>query len=285
MSKVDDLREKYPSVTTPAFNKFVMSDKTPTKKYLEFYLKTWTNRKTNNCPPNTATLIYLVDKFDELIPYISNKDIYHKDYSNIFVLKNCVSEAEQVREEKTFVKEDHVFVLDETETYILIHPKTHRGSLKYGANTKWCTASKNNPSTFNSYVSSGCLLYLIDKTGKRGNNCEKIAFYHKKTNSLFTGVEVYNMIDTQIFETTLITNGWTFDELNRVNIFLRSFAYELGITRAAKKEVMNIVEFLNKIDFESLKKNIAILENSSEDSYLSNAQEVIKSFVNKIKTI
>jgi len=42
MSKVEELRLKYPKVTKPTFNKFVDADFTPTKKYLEFMLKTWT---------------------------------------------------------------------------------------------------------------------------------------------------------------------------------------------------------------------------------------------------
>ncbi len=36
MSKVDDLKKKYPQVSTASFTKFVDADTTPTKKYLEF---------------------------------------------------------------------------------------------------------------------------------------------------------------------------------------------------------------------------------------------------------
>ena len=81
MSKVDELRKKYPNVTTVTFNKFVNGDKTNTKKYLPFMLKTWVNR--NGYINTSADLVKLVNMFDELLPYIENKDIYSKNYENI----------------------------------------------------------------------------------------------------------------------------------------------------------------------------------------------------------
>jgi hypothetical protein len=41
MSKVEELRAKYPKLTNTTFNKLVEGDKTKTKKYLPFMLKTW----------------------------------------------------------------------------------------------------------------------------------------------------------------------------------------------------------------------------------------------------
>ena len=145
MSKVDDLRNKYKSVSNSSFSKFVAADSTPTKKYLDFMLKTWEDRKTDGRYRTTISIIEAVNKFHELTPYIENKDIYSKEYyGNFSKLIDVIEAAEVVREEKNFNKEEHINVLLETDEFFLLQPKTHKGSMKYGANTKWCTTSKNN---------------------------------------------------------------------------------------------------------------------------------------------
>jgi hypothetical protein len=160
MSKVEELRSKYSNLTAATFTKFVDGDKTPTKKYLEFMLRTWTNRNENFCPSTVASLISLVKNFDELLPYIENKDIYSKDYYDVSILKLVIVRAQEIKEEKTFVKEEHVLILDDTEEYILVQPLSHRGSLRYGAQTRWCTAAKKEVSTFARYTKSGLLVYF-----------------------------------------------------------------------------------------------------------------------------
>ena len=164
MSKVDELRIKYPKVTKVTFNKFVDADYTPTKKYLEFMIKTWVNKPSLTFNLNVSLIVNVVKKFDTLLPYIENKDIYHKDYADFSLLIRVIENAEILKDEKTFIREDHVNVLADNDRYILLQPTTHRGSLKYGAGTKWCTASKNSPDVFDKYTKKGCLVYLIDKT-------------------------------------------------------------------------------------------------------------------------
>ena len=148
MSKVEELRIKYPKITKVTFDKFVGADYTPTKKYLEFMIKTWVNKPSLTFNLTTPLIVNVVKKFDTLLPYIENKDIYHKDYADFYFLTKVINDAETLKDEKTFVREDHVNVLAENDRHILLQPVTHRGSLKYGAGTKWCTASKNSPEVF-----------------------------------------------------------------------------------------------------------------------------------------
>jgi len=103
MSKVDELRSKYSTISTATFNKFVEADKTPTKKYLEYLLKSWISRSQNSSPNTTQGLIKLVLEFDQLLPYITNKDIYAKEFTDISYLRLVIARAEEVKEEKTFV--------------------------------------------------------------------------------------------------------------------------------------------------------------------------------------
>jgi len=153
MSKVDDLRNKYKSVSNSSFSKFVEADSTPTKKYLDFMLKTWEDRKAGGPYRTTGSIIDVVNKFHDLTPYIENKDIYSKEYyGNFGKLIDTVEIAQLAKEEKLFNKEEHINVLLETDEFLLLQPKTHKGSMKYGANTKWCTTAKNNESIFRNYT-------------------------------------------------------------------------------------------------------------------------------------
>jgi uncharacterized protein YchJ len=167
MSKVDELKKKYPHISNVSFTKFVESDNTSTKKYLDFMLRTWEDRKNSSLNRTTNSIINAVNKFHDLLPYIENKDIYSKEYYGDFKkLFDAIEQAEKLKEDKSFVKEDHIYVFFETDEFMLIQPKTHRGSMKYGSNTKWCTTGKKNESIFKNYTRDGLLLYLINKTEK-----------------------------------------------------------------------------------------------------------------------
>ena len=104
------------------------------------------------------------------------------NYSKSLRLTNINSEV--IKEEKTFVREEHATILYEDEKTLLVRPLTHRGSLKYGANTRWCTVSKDNPNTFKSYFDSNYLFYLIRKN-KEGTKWDKIALQFPKQQNIF----------------------------------------------------------------------------------------------------
>lgn len=284
MSKVDELRKKYGSVTTTTFNRFVEGDKTPTKKYLEYMLKSWVNRQENWCPSTSTGLIKLVNEFDSLLPYIENKDIYSKEYNDLSLLKISLTKANEIKEEKTFDRDQHVLVLDETDEYLLLQPKTHRGSLRYGAGTRWCTASKNNPSTFVSHQKAGCLVYLIDKKGDKGKNYNKIAFYFRNSQSFLSErFEIYNANDSQVKDNSLLSNGWKFETLVKLTFIYRTFASEWDKTRTAIQNIENVNNILSAINFDTLSKSVEIVEKSSYSDYISDVRSSIEQFINNIK--
>lgn len=285
MSKVQELREKYPNVTQLTFEKLVNGDKTPTKKYLEYMLKVWINKNESGCPTSSKTLIDLVKKFDEYLPYIENKDIYAKEYLRFNTLKNIVESAEQTKEEKTFVKEDHVIVYKETDTYIILQPKTHKGSCRYGANTKWCTAAKQNPSMFSSYVNKGLLIYIIRKAPLNNSNYNKIAlnldYCYDPYNS---GITIYTANDTAIQAHTLMNSGWTDDELMEIfTSFREIFRYQKKYKKI-KDEVNQFVTSISNLDFTKFVENISKLEHAVDGSYISNIKEKLDEFLNQIQS-
>lgn len=284
MSKVDELRAKYPRVTTSVFNKFVDGDKTKTKKYLAFMLKTWVDRTSEISTSNE--LVQLVNMFDELLPYIENKDIYHKEYENITHFLSVLNKAMADKEEKTFIREEHADVIEENDEYILLNPKTHRGSLKYGANTKWCTASKNNPNTFSSYSKNGFLAYLISKKEKISNH-EKVAFYVRKNEDSLTGeVEVYLTNDSTTKSQNLIQDGkWGANTIFEIITKVRLKAYSYHKVVDAKNKIDGVINTLSNIKFDNLTESIDVLEKMNNIDYISKAKKEITDFVSKLEKI
>ena len=284
MSKVDELRAKYPKVTNAVINKFIEGDKTKTKKYLPFMLKTWVDRTSEIT--NSTHLVQLVNMFDELLPYIENKDIYHKDYGSITHFLSVLNDAMVDKEENTFNRDEHAEVIEETDDYILLHPKTHRGSLKYGANTKWCTASKNSPSTFTSYSKNGFLVYLLSKKDK-GPVYTKLAFYIRKHQDMMTGhIECYNMADNN-FETGVLIDDklWDADTLFKLLTKIRLKAYQYQKLMVSKERIEDVLIRLESVNFETLTSSIEVLEKMNNIDYISNAKQKINDFVSKLEKI
>jgi len=283
MSKVEDLRIKYPKVTRATFNKFVEADFTSTKKYLEFMLKTWVNKENMLIYVNTSVIIDLVKKFDELLPYITNKDIYHKEYTDLSLLRYVIDNAEMAKDEKTFNRDEHVNVLIENDRFLLVQPITHRGSLKYGAGTKWCTAGKKDPGTFTRYSKNGYLVYLVDKTNDREKNYSKVAFYHEYQNCAFNDdITIYNIIDSEV-STTHIKNGkWTEDELFEIFTSIRYYFMQMKGLKKDKDAVDSFVGALTSLNFEQFEKSFAKLDEVSAKSYTLNVKNKVDEFLTKL---
>ena len=92
-----------------------------------------------------------------------------KEFDN---LMNLVSLAELKISDKEM--SNQIIKEIDNEDWLVLVPLTYEASLKYGSQTKWCTASRNNPHTFYNYGSRGVLFYCINK--KDGN---KTAIYHE----------------------------------------------------------------------------------------------------------
>jgi len=280
MSKVTDLREKYPNITETTFRKLVNGDNTTTKKYLEYMLKLWTSKVQGfQTIPSSEALIKEVNLFNDLLPYNPNKDIYSSEYNSFNALKNTNLAYWEIREEKSFVREDHVNIIYEDDDILFVEPKTHKGSLRYGANTKWCTASKNSQTTFNSYVSRGCLAYLIDKNNTKGSNYSKLAFINTSGFPLSGQIEIYNQSDSQISEKTVVNNGW--DEVKFAELMLkyRTYHVEWSYIKDSKIEVTKLTTLLQTIDLTKFEKHINLLKSNGESELTKKAKESIEKFL------
>lgn len=285
MSKIDELRVKYSSLKLDTFNRLVNGDETPTKKYAEFLLKTWSNRTNNGCVRTIDDLIKLVSQFNSFLPYIVEKDIYHKSYLNINVLKDVVSVAEEEKDMKSFNRADHVEVLYEDDDTLFVIPKTYKGSLKYGSNTRWCTASKNNPDTFNRYTKNDLLAYLIDKTDKTIPQYRKLAFYSSWSyGGITNSIDIYNTTDNTCQDTAIIRGGWSDEVLLKMITIYRIKFINYKKIKDSIDAVNTFGNTLKKLNFDLLKDSLEKLEQSVEPSYISNLKENIDSFLENLNT-
>ena len=89
--------------------------------------------------------------------------------------------------------EKQVEKLYETDEWLVIKPLSYPASLKYGASTKWCTSSKDNPDYYFKYTKSGILIYAINK--KTGN---KVAGFKSLDSSYGVETSFWNITDQRI---------------------------------------------------------------------------------------
>lgn len=103
------------------------------------------------------------------------------------------SEREKEREAKSQVEK-----IFEDDDVLVVRPKTHVASCYYGANTKWCTTTKDSPSYFDRYVKRGRLFYFINK--KSGLKMALLSNLKEKV------LEVYDSRDKEVTLVDLIEN-------------------------------------------------------------------------------
>jgi hypothetical protein len=94
---------------------------------------------------------------------IENNDLTTYKTFNELELQISLSNLKNIDKEMT----KQVQKLYETDEWLLVKPLSYQASLKYGASTKWCTASKDNAEYYFRYSKRGILIYSINKkTGK-----------------------------------------------------------------------------------------------------------------------
>lgn len=94
---------------------------------------------------------------------------------NISQIENMLSLSKL----KDFEKENSKTIKVEyrDDEWLLLRPLTYQSSLKYGAGTRWCTASKDNPEHFFRYGERGILVYCINlKTGEKFGYFKELRF-------------------------------------------------------------------------------------------------------------
>ncbi len=286
MSKVSELKQKYSADVNPTiFESFVVADTTETKKYLEFMCKLWANRSKNKLTRSQKVIEY-VKGFEAALPYLTNKDIYSPEYQNLPILVERIESALEKLSENSFEKEKHGLTLDQTDNYLLIRPLTKEGSNKWGANTRWCTTSKNGD-VFSRYFKSGFLVYLIDKKSKKFANFNKIAFYIDWKNAMTGNIDIFDQLDRKSKIEDLMNSGWHREEVIKFISLIRVSAFNTAYVVQAKKNLEDVIGILNRINIVEIKDSIDVIKSSKheDDLTLTKIKNNIDLMVAQLKSI
>lgn len=292
MSKFDKVKEQYPSVSNATLLKLYTEDWTASKKYFPYMVKLWDRKKMNGETFTSPLLIKTLKQFDSLLPYVSEKDVYSSKYDRFYNLQKEVLAAEVIKEEKTFVRDEHVTIIEETDKYLFLSPITHKGSVKYGFGTRWCTASKHDEYTFNRYNKTGYLAYLIFKNeDSKNNKFSKIAFYSEQSTCPFSGeILVYHALDDLATDVELLTSQFLdLESLFKLMTKFRQHAYGKFRLQKAESNVKRKLNLLQTFDFQQFQEDVTIIRDWQTRLYTGefgqNVQEldsIIKSFVDEV---
>lgn len=148
--------------------------------------------------------IWDVDTLKKFVKFCKlNEDglIEKNDITTYETFKEIIAEigkAEDRMNEK--ILETYTHIIFEDDDWKILRPLSYESSLKYGANTKWCTASKSTRSSFDSYTKDGILIYCVSKTNKHKVACHKyltgnqeLTFWNvedRRIDSLDTGLDI-----------------------------------------------------------------------------------------------
>jgi len=207
MSRLSELKKQYPNLETNLFDLFTILDTSKSYKYLPLLCKLFKERVSEMVifdghverlekyginrenTPFEKLLFYShffdiiglnkLDVIETFIDNVENKRVANSDVTSYQSIKdlmkaNSLSEIRKIK--KTLEKE--IRIEFEDDIWMALRPLSFESSLKYGATTTWCTASKNNMEPFIRYSRLGVLVYFINK-----NNGYKFAGFKDLSNN------------------------------------------------------------------------------------------------------
>jgi len=120
---------------------------------------------------------------------IENKDV--TSYTSLEDLQGALSIAELKLMSNDLEK--FVIKLYDENDWLIIKPLTYESSCKYGAGTKWCTASTNEEYQYHGYTRRGILIYVMNrKTGV------KVAAFKNLDSDLQRETSFWNAVDERL---------------------------------------------------------------------------------------
>jgi len=130
-----------------------------------------------------------VDSFIHFCEFMERGLTNEKDISKYDSWEMVTSEVFQAKNRNLFkMAKKEVKVIYEDDQYLCIKPLTYAASVSYGYQTRWCTASVQEPSYFYNHSKDGVLVYLIDKV-----NNVKFGFFHNSYQ-----IQIFNQKDDRV---------------------------------------------------------------------------------------
>ena len=152
----------------------------------------------------------IFDRFNKQQSRLTIKDIFK--YASLKDLTSAL-ETKSGKEVEKSIKTSEANILVDNENMMIVEPLSMAASLKYGANTKWCTTySDPEENKFEEYFSKVTLVYFIDKI----HNTKYAIAYDKKNPD---AVEAFDEKDKSIdFSNVLKFFSVTLEEISSKTI-------------------------------------------------------------------
>ena len=288
-------------------SKIIDSDPSSTKKYSEWTIKQVIEfMKINDgasLPDVITQITDLINTFHDLSLTITDKDIdlakklhsgindtYIKGapkdihrYKSYWELQTVLSAMDKKKKDRELEREaiKDTDKLYEDSRFLVVRPYSHDASCYYGANTKWCTASKDNRSYFNRYGDYGVLVYVIDKQSS-DETLGKMAININENGNIW----IYDQKDNQRSEDFLLDRFEPISEVLK-KILKGNTDYEKlikvkeGKLKASKQKLT--APYFNYMDteqvylrFEGAEEFLSIMNEQLEDYELSSYSNAIE---------
>ena len=246
--RVSQVKEKY-NIPSQVWEPMVAGSAAIAKnqKYLEWIAKQWEGmvstpskvqqqRIEGNVWTGTLNgLLTTIEEFDRRRLQLKKKDLYqYRDRQEVIDALDDYK-LERVRNIKTHEESEVVF---EDDRFKVVVPQSHTASCYYGAGTKWCTASTDNPGHFTNYDKSGKLFYILDKSAPTSDKYYKVAL----NRTYRGGSTFYDSKDDPIPDTKNIGNIMSHPELmGTINEYFK-FTYKDEIEKISEEEKQRELE-------------------------------------------
>ena len=201
--RVEDVKNKYPQPMWGEVDKLIDIDPSNNNKYLEWMAKNFLQRTIDWFKKNASATAsggyygeYTLDQVpntsidprwetdrnlqrrmggvsedmdvlrDSLEHFHKNPSKYQIKDINAFTSSQDFYDAVEIAKQQLSRKEQKETGIDkvyEDENFVLMMPKTHKASCRYGANTRWCVTMRNYSGYFENYFGQGPIFFLIDK--------------------------------------------------------------------------------------------------------------------------
>ena len=142
-------------------------------KYTDFILKQL-DPNSQTFEEEVQTAVEIIKDFDKYQSNLEKRDI--NQYNNLWDLDLILEPIKAKEKERQLEKQvDKIY---EDDRFLVVKPKTHQASCKYGANTKWCTTSQSDDH-FKRYTSGNqALYYIINKNKSTNKDYSKVAIHY-----------------------------------------------------------------------------------------------------------
>lgn len=246
MDRLEFLKNKYSDVPSDIFDIAISQDPTNEKKYLDWILRLYKKLEIKH---NDLTCVnVLLSQFERIKKILSPEFRDINKFSSLAQLYSLVVRA--MAEEKTSIEQflsNGAKKIYSDEKWLIVSPLTYEAALKYGQSTKWCTSSKDSSSHFYSYMASGRLFILINKTVSENDKNGKLQFHFANSeyrNALNNGIDIIDFFLSNLNLLTVFDNEKILKNTGLEILNAKNPTERMQLESASRFGIQSIIKFV-----------------------------------------